>query len=122
MEQISIKSDNTSTKPYLDFLINQMFQAVNGISVLRFENKDERTIHAKYYLPAIEIKDFNVSIGGRNLFDQPVENYLRTFDNNRKISIGQVHDYTTGFLLEYIYFQKYYKMIETDLSKQKHLM
>ena len=51
-------------KPYLDFLINQMFQAVNGISVLRFENKDERTMRAKYYLPAIEISDYNVSIGG----------------------------------------------------------
>ena len=56
------------------------------------------------------------------MFDQPVEKYLRTFDNIRYISIGQVHDYTTGFLVEYIYCKKCYKMIETDLSKQKHLM
>ena len=34
---------------------------------------------------------------------------------------GQWDDDTTGFLLGYIYFKNYYKMIATDLSKQQAL-
>ena len=44
-----------------------------------------------------------------------------TFDNIRKIATGQ-DDYTTGrFLLDYNYFNNYYKMITIDLSKQQAL-
>ena len=31
-------------------------------------------------------------INGENLFDQPVKNNLRTYDNIRKVSTGQVDD------------------------------
>ena len=41
--------------------------------------------------------------------------------NIRKIATGQGDDYTTGCLLGYIYFKKYYKMIAVDLSKQRAL-
>ena len=44
-----------------------------------------------------------------------------TYDNIRKMSIGQRDDYTTGCLLDYNYFKKYYKMIAIDLSKQQEL-
>ena len=36
----------------------------------------------------------------KNLFDQPVKNNLRTYDNIRKIATGQGDDYTTGCLLD----------------------
>ena len=42
-------------------------------------------------------------------------------ENIRKITIGQGDDYTTGCLLDYTYFKKYYKMITVDLSKQQAL-
>ena len=58
-------------------------------------------------------------IDGRNVFDQPVKNNLVTYDNVRKIAAGQGDDYTTGCLLDYPYFQNYYKMIAIDLSKQQ---
>ena len=35
--------------------------------------------------------------------------------------IGQGDDYTTGCLLDYTYFKKYYKMIAVDFSKQHDL-
>ena len=35
--------------------------------------------------------------------------------------MGQGDDYTTGCLLEYTYFKKYYQMIGVDLSKQQAL-
>ena len=38
-----------------------------------------------------------------------------------KIKAGQGDDYTTGCLLEYNYFKKYYKMIAICLSKQQAL-
>ena len=58
-------------------------------------------------------------IDGKNFFDQPVKNNLRTYDNIRKIGTGQGDNYTTGFLLDYNYFNNYYKTIAIDLSKQQ---
>ena len=56
-----------------------------------------------------------------NAFDQPVKNNFRTYDNIQKITIGQRDDYATGCLLDYNYFNEYYKMIAIDLSKQPAL-
>ena len=36
-----------------------------------------------------------------------------------KIATGQGNDYTINFLLDYIYFNKYYKMIAINLNKQQ---
>ena len=66
---------------YLDFLIDPSFQGVNRPFTLSFENKNDRTLHTKYYLPTTEIKDYNVMINGQNFFDQSVKNNLRTKDN-----------------------------------------
>ena len=57
----------------------------------------------------------------RNFFDQPIKNDLKTYNNIRKIAMGQGDDYTTGCLLDYPYFKKYYKLIAIDLSKQQKL-
>ena len=60
-------------------------------------------------------------IHGKNFFDQPVKNEKVKYEKIRKITIGQGDDYTTGCLLDYTYFKKYYKMIAIDLSKQQVL-
>ena len=60
-------------------------------------------------------------IDGKIFFDHPVKNDKVTYKNIRKIVTGQGDDYTTGWLLDYIYFRKYYKMIAADLSKQQAL-
>ena len=36
---------------YLNHLVNPIFQGVNRIFVLSFENKNDRTSHSNYYLP-----------------------------------------------------------------------
>ena len=56
-------------------------------------------------------------IDGEYIFDQPVKNNKVTYENIRKISVGQREDYTTGCLLDYTYFKKYYKVIPIDLRK-----
>ena len=60
-------------------------------------------------------------IDGQNFFDQPVKNNLITYDNIRKIAICQIDDCTIGCILDYNYFNNYYKMIATDISKQQAL-
>ena len=60
-------------------------------------------------------------IDGKNFFDQPVKNDKVTYENIRKIATGQGDDYTTGCLLDYIYFKNYYKMIVVDLSQWQAL-
>ena len=106
---------------YLNHLINPSFQGVNRLFVLSFENEDDRTSHSTYYLPKVEIKDYNVMIDGRNFFDQPINSMTKTYENIRKIATGQGDDYTTGCLLDYSYFKENYKMIAIDLSKQQAL-
>ena len=46
---------------------------------------------------------------------------IKTYENTIKITISQGDDYTTGCLLDYSYFKKYYKMTAIDLSKPKAL-
>ena len=58
---------------------------------------------------------------GKNIFDQPINNMIKRYENIRKITTSQGDDYTTGCLLDYTYFKKYYKMIAIDLSKQQAL-
>ena len=106
---------------YLNHLINPSFQGVNRLFVLSFENENDRTSHTTYYLPKVEIKDYNVMIDDRNFFDQPINSMSKTYENIRKIATGKGDDYTTGCLLDYPYFKENYKMIAIDLSKQQAL-
>ena len=60
-------------------------------------------------------------IDEKNFFDQIVKNNKIMFENIRKIATSQGDDYTTGCLIDYIYFKNYYKMIAADLKKQQAL-
>ena len=83
----------------LNYLIEPSFQGVNRLFVLAFKHdNDWRTSNKRYYIPNVEIKDYNVMIDGKNFFDQPVKNDKVTYENIRKITIGQGDDYTTGCL------------------------
>ena len=105
----------------INYSIEPSFQGVNRLFILAFENDTQRTSHSDYYLPKVEIKDYNITINGENFSDQPIKNKKTTYDNIRKIATGYADDYTTGYLLDYPYFIETYKMIAVDLSKQKAL-
>ena len=47
---------------YLNHLVKPIFQGVNRLFVLSFENENDRTLHSDYYLLKVEIKDYNVMI------------------------------------------------------------
>ena len=79
------------------------------------------TEHTDYFMTCVEIKDYNGMIDGRNLFNQPLKNNMKTYNNILKTTTGQVHNYTTCCLLFYHYFNEHYKMIAIDLNEQKKL-
>ena len=67
----------------------------------------------------MEIKNYNVLIGGRHFYDQPINDLIKQYDKVRKGSTGQDDDYTTWCLLEYACFEDNYRLIAVDLSKKK---
>ena len=115
------KPELLAQNPNLNHLAESSFQGVNRLFVLAFENDNDRTSDEQYYLPTVEIKDYNIVINGENFFDQPIKNNKITYDNIRKVATGQGDDYTNGCLLDYPYFANTYKMIAVDLSKQQAL-
>ena len=112
------KPELLAQNPNLNHLAESKFQGNNKVFVLAFEKDTQRTSAKGYYLPNLELKDYNDLIDGKNFFDQPIKDNKATYENIRKITTGQGDDYTSGFLLEYPFFKDSYKMIAVDLSKQ----
>ena len=98
------KPELLAQNPNLNHLVEPSFQGVNRLFVLAFEGDAQRTSHEAYYLPNVEIKDYNIMINGENFFNQPIKNKKTTYGNIKKIATGQGDDYTTGCLLYYSYF------------------
>ena len=101
-------------------MISPSFHGANRLFVFSFENENDRTGQTEYYLPKVEIKD-NVKMYGKNFFDQPINDSIKTYENIRKIDIDKGDDYTTGCLLDYPYFNKNCELVAIDLSKKQAL-
>ena len=116
--------DNNNLKR---FPLDASFQGVNRLFVIAFNNTDgnanqvERKNHRKYFLPIADITKYNELIGGRNFYDQPINDQIRQYDEIRKIATGKGDDFTTGCLLDFEYLKNHYRLIAVDLSKQKEL-
>ena len=65
---------NQAKTNHLNHLIDPTFIKYRRLFVLLFENEDVRTSFSKYYVPQVEIKDFNVLIDGKRFFNVPVKN------------------------------------------------
>ena len=78
------KPEFLAQNPNLNNLVEPIFQRVNRLFVSAFENDTQRTSAKGYYLPNIEIKDYNVMINGENLFDQLVKDNRVTYENIRE--------------------------------------
>ena len=85
------------------------------------DNQATRNGQSKYYLPRIDLKKYNVIIDGRNFYDNPIESDIEKYRELKKVMTGKGENYTTGSLLDYDYFNKHYKLVAVDLSKQKEL-
>ena len=58
----------------LNYLIDPTFTKVNRLFVLSFENENDRTSFSKYYVPNVQIEDFNVLINRKSFFDMLIKN------------------------------------------------
>ena len=81
--------------------------------------KDYRDSFSHYYIPKVEIKDFNVLIDRKSFFHLPVKNEEEAY--KKIIDMCHNNDYTTGNLLDFAYFKKKYRLVAIDLSKQTKL-
>ena len=82
-------------------------------------NYANRNNHQRYYLPRVDINDYNAIIGGRNFYDNSINSNIEKYTELKKVMIGKGDNYTTGSLLDYDYFRKNYKLVAIDLSRQK---
>ena len=124
------------------FALDAAFQGVHRLFVLAFEdtrvndptidasnpapqnlaaNRVIRNSYRKYFVLLVDITSYNVLIDGRNLYDQPINDSIRKYDEIRKIATGKGDNYATGCLLDYAYFKNNYQLIAIDLSKQREL-
>ena len=110
---------NQTKNNNLNYLIDPTFTNANRLFVLSFENEAVRESFSKYYLPSVEIKDFNVLIDGKSFCEIPVKSKEEAYE--AIIEMSKNNDYTTGNLVFYEYFSKHYKLIATHLSKQIEL-
>ena len=115
---MTIQPQNNS----LNYLIDPTFTNVNRLFVLSFARNvlgDNRDSISNYYLPNVEIKDFNVLIDGKGFFDLPVKNEEEAYEKITDMSNN--NDYTTGNLLDFANFKENYRLIAIDSSKQTKL-
>ena len=103
----------------LNILIDPTFTNANRLFGLAYQNADDRQSFSQFYLPNVMVKDFNVIIDKLASFDLPIKTEEEEYE--KIIDISRNNEYTTGNLLDYDYFKKYYKLIAIDLSKQKVL-
>ena len=113
--QISTEAINN----IVNILIDPTFTNVNRLFVLAYQNDANRQSFSQFYLPRVMVKHFNVIIDKLAFFDLPIKTEEETYE--KTIDISKNNEYTTGNLLDYDYFKKYYKLIAIDLSKQQVL-
>ena len=103
----------------LNILIDPTFTNVNRLFVLAYQAASNRQSIFQFYLARVMVKDYNVIIDKLTFFDLPIKTEEEAYE--KIIYISKNDEYTTGNLLDYDYFKKYYKLIAIDLSKQRVL-
>ena len=103
----------------LNILIDPTFTNANVFFVLAYQNAGDRQPFSQFYLPRVMVRYFNVIIDTLAFFDLPIKTKEEAYE--KIIDISRDNEYTTGNLLDYDYFRKYYKLIAIDLSKQQVL-
>ena len=109
---------------YIRELLDSSYQGVKILFILAYDNTGNNPVTAsshRYFLPRIKIENYDTEIDGIKFYDQPINDLIKQYDEVRKISTGQGDNYTTGCLLDFDYFEKSYRLIAVDLSKQKAL-
>ena len=106
----------------LNYLLDQTLTNINRLFVLSFARNilgDKRDSFSHYYVPNVEIKDFNVLVDWKSFFDLLAKNEEKAYKKIKDMTNN--NDYTIGNLLDFAYFKENYRLITSDLSKQTKL-
>ena len=117
-------NENADANVFKYINLNPSFQGVNRLFVMaynRANGQPTRNGRRKYYLPRTDLEKYNVIIDGRNLYDNPIESDIEKYRELKKVMIGKGEDHAAGSLFDFNYFDKHYKLVAVDLSKQKEL-
>ena len=87
-------NNNATKNNNIDYLIDPTFRNINRLFVLSFKNGNDnptKDSFDEYYMPLVEIKDFNALIDNKPFFDQPVKktktrSIWKTYQNVKKQS------------------------------------
>ena len=118
------KDEDGNPNNFKYIALDPSFQGANRLFVMAYDSANDqpnRNGRQKYYLPRISLNKYNVLIDGRNFYDNPIESDIEKYRELKNVMIGKGEDYTTGSLLDVNYFDKHYKLVAVDLSKQKEL-
>ena len=109
------KNKNT-TNEHRYFLESRLF-------VLIYFNRDNdvKEFKAQIYLPKAIIKNYDVTINGKNFYDQPIDSDIKRYIEIRKVTTGLGEDSTVGYLLDYEYIRNHFTLKAVDLNRQKEL-
>ena len=127
MEKYKVDPNKTyDENDYIRELLDASYQRVKRLFVIAYRDRGGTNIvtadsHRRYFFPRVKIENYNIDIDRINFYDKPINDLIKQYDEVRKVSTGQGDDYTTGCLLDFAYFEKNYRLIAADLSKQKAL-
>ena len=92
-------------------MIDSSYQGVKRLFILAYggqggANRVTADSYRRYFHPRVKIEYYNIEIDGRNIYDQPVNDSIKQYDEIRKRLIGQGDDHTSGCVLDVSYLEK----------------
>ena len=117
-------NEDADTNVFKYINLDPSFQGVNRLFVMAYNSANgqpTRNGQQKYSLPRIDLEKYNVIIDGYNFYDNPIESNIEKYRELKKVMIGKGEDNNTRSLFDFNYFDKHYKLVAVDLSKEKEL-
>ena len=99
-------------------MIDPAVRNINRLFVISFKSDNDdpsRDSFDTYYIPLVEVIDFNALIDNKPIFDLPTKNKQEAYE--KPVEMQRNDDYTTGSVSDIFYYQTFYKLIGIDLSR-----
>ena len=106
IDKIEVSTHNSHEEKYIRERLDASYQGVKRFLVLAYDNTagdDQVSIDSfkKYFLPRVQIENYNIQTDGRNFYDQPIIDSIKQYDKIRKISTGLGDDSISVFFLAF---------------------
>ena len=80
---------------YMRELLDSSWQGVKRLFVLAYKNtagNNQVSVdsYKKFFLPRVKIENYNIEIGGRNFYDQPINDSIKQYDKIEKYQQDKV--------------------------------